>query len=77
MKIIYLYVTGLVMALVVTGYVMGGRVAAQKCRVRVAADAIAAQTQIIKAKEAVDAETVHRDVDDIRRVLRTKYTIAD
>ena len=58
-------------------YLVGGRVASEKCRGAVADDIVAQQTELIKIQEVVNAEVVSRGVGDIRRVLREKYTIAE
>lgn len=58
-------------------YLVGGRVASEKCRGAVADDIVAQQVELIKIQEVVNAETISRGVDDIRRVLREKYTIAE
>lgn len=58
-------------------YLVGGRVASEKCRGAVADGIVAQQTELIKIQEVVNAEAVSRGVGDIRRVLREKYTIAE
>lgn len=63
-------------AVVWGAYLVGGHVANEKCRGTVADDIVAQQVELIKIQEVVNAETVSRGVDDIRRILREKYTIA-
>ncbi len=58
-------------------YIVGGRVALEKCRADSAHNITAQQTEIIKIQGEINAETVARGVGDIRRVLRKKYTIAE
>lgn len=58
-------------------YIVGGRVALEKCRADVVHNITAQQTEIIKIQENVNAEAISRGVGDIRRVLRKKYTIAE
>ena len=58
-------------------YWCGERVAHEKCKLAVADDAIVQQVELIKIQEAVNADTVRRGVDDIRRILHEKYTIAE
>ncbi|MBD5391742.1 hypothetical protein HDR66_02970, partial [bacterium] len=52
-----------------------------KCRVHVAANAVAVTHNMVKKLNDIDEgvydETVRRGTDDIRRVLRTRYTIAE
>lgn len=59
------------------GYIAGGRVASERCRGAVADDIVVQQTEIIKIQEKINAEAVSRGSDDIRRVLREKYTIVE
>ena len=75
MKIIYLLITGGVC--VCATYFAGMRVATQKCNARIAAAAVGAQSQIFQIMGDTNAETVNTSTDDIRRVLRTEYTIAE
>ncbi len=77
MKTIYLYVTGLVAALITAAYVLGGRVATERWRNHAAESTVTDMEKIIKMGERVNAETIHHGTADIRRILRTKYTIAD
>jgi sensor domain CHASE-containing protein len=49
----------------------------QKCQRIAAQNNIQMQSEIIKLREVVNAETVHRGTDDIRRRLYEAYTIAD
>lgn len=58
-------------------YIAGGRVASERCRGAVADDIVVQQTEIIKIQEKINAEAVSRGGDDIRRVLREKYTIVE
>ncbi|MBQ2858950.1 MAG: hypothetical protein IJE82_01130, partial [Alphaproteobacteria bacterium] len=58
-------------------YIVGGRVASEKCRGAVANDIVAHQMKFIRLQEDINAEAVSRGGDDIRRVLREKYTIAE
>ena len=58
-------------------YLVGGRVADAKCRATTAINTAAQQVEFIKLQEDINAEAVSRGGDDIRRVLREKYTIAE
>lgn len=72
-----LYFIALIGALVVGAYVWGGQVANEKCRGRYLARAWEIQSETQKIQEKVNAESFNRGVDDIRRFLHEKYTIAE
>lgn len=72
-----IYLIATVGALALGAYVMGGKIAREKCRTDVA---IAATNTEIKSREIeriVNEKTFTTGVRDIRDILRTKYTIAD
>ena len=73
----YLYILGIGVTIVIAAYDMGGRVATQKCQARMAAHTAQTITKMIQVREEINAETLRHRTDDIRRVLRTQYTIAD
>lgn len=58
-------------------YVAGVRVGREKCRADLVSQSATIQSQTIKIIGDVNAETFNRGVDDIRRVLYEKYTIAE
>ena len=58
-------------------YFVGGRVGHEKCKAVVADNVAIRQIQFIKLQEDINAEAVSRGGDDIRCVLREKYTIAE
>ena len=58
-------------------YWAGVRYGAANCAGNVAVDNAKTQLDIFMLAGDVNAETVGRGVDDIRRVLREKYTIAE
>ena len=58
-------------------YIVGGRVASERCRGAVANDVATQQMKFIRLQEDINAEVVSRGGDDIRRILREKYTIAE
>lgn len=58
-------------------YFAGIKIATERCKANVANDAAVKQSCIIKLQEDVNAEVLNRGVDDIRRVLYEKYTIAE
>lgn len=72
---IYLFVAAVLAAL--AAYWAGARIGRVKCVADNAHAAHAQQTQIIQTVGEINVETYHRGVDDIRRVLRAKYTIAE
>jgi hypothetical protein len=58
-------------------YFVGGRVEREKCKAVAANDVASHQIQFIKLQEEINAEAFSRGGDDIRRVLREKYSIAE
>lgn len=58
-------------------YVAGVRMGREKCRADVVSQSANIQSQTIKIMGDVNAESFSRSADDIRRVLREKYTIAE
>ena len=58
-------------------YFVGGRVEHEKCKADAADKVASHQIQFIKLQEDINAEAFSRRGDDIRRVLREKYTIAE
>ena len=58
-------------------YVTGVRMGREKCRGDIATQSGAIQSETIKIMGDVNAESLNRGVDDIRRVLYEKYTIAE
>lgn len=58
-------------------YLVGGRVEHERCKAVTADNLVAHQVQIIKLQEEINEEVVSRRGDDIRRVLRKKYTIVE
>ena len=73
----YLLIFMAVCAAMFFSYVAGMRVGREKCRVDVASQTGAIQSQAIKIMGDVNAETFNRGVGDIRRILHEKYTIAE
>lgn len=72
-----LYFFILVIGVVCSAYFMGQRVASEQCRANVASEFITHQADVIKLQEGINAEVLGRNTDDIRCVLREKYTIAE
>ena len=73
----YLYVPLGIAAVVCVAYCVGRRDGAHKCHTNIAAAAMQRQSEINKTIGEIDAETYHTGTDDIRRVLRQKYSIAE
>ena len=73
----YLFLCVAGVGAILFSYVVGMRVGREKCRVEVASQSVAIQSQTIKIMGDVNAETFNRGVGDIRRVLHEKYTIAE
>ena len=65
------------LAVVFGAYICGGRVEREKCKGNVAGAMLASQIEFIKLQEDVNAEVFGRGGDDIRRILREKYTIVE
>ena len=74
MYLILAAMTAVLMFCVYYAGILNGR---QKCQMIAAQNNIQMQSEIIKLREVVNAETVHRGTDDIRRRLYEAYTIAD
>ena len=55
----------------------GKRVGTAQCREQIAAQNQILHIQTIQKQGEINAETLRRGTDDIRRVLRTQYTIAE
>ena len=72
---IYLFIAAI--AVVLATYWAGARIGRAQCVADNAQNAHAQQTQIIQTVGKINVETYHRGVDDIRRVLRAQYTIAE
>ena len=58
-------------------YYMGMRFGAAKCAGNMADNIAVQQSAVVKASRRVNEQTFNRNVDDIRRILREKYTIAE
>ena len=76
MKTLYLYAAGLIAAVVMAAWVLGGCVAHEKCVSTHAKNAVAAIETITQVQERINVQTLHTATADIRRILREKYTIA-
>ena len=66
-----------VVVVIVGAYWSGWRVATERCQRTVVDATVQKQNQIMKMQERVNAEVFNRGVDDIRRILRAQYTIAE
>lgn len=72
-----LYLLAACVVIVLGAYWCGWRVATEQCQ-RMQVDAVVQkQIQILKIQEKVNAEVLNRGADDIRRILRAQYTIAE
>lgn len=58
-------------------YLAGGRVANEQCRARSSNNLVKQQAQILQIKRVVNEKVLGTDTNDIRHVLREKYTIAE
>ncbi len=73
----YFIFLGLCIGMIVFAYLMGGRIAAQKCNALVNEASASQQRIIIEQIGNVNEKVVNTGVCDIRRILREKYTIAE
>lgn len=58
-------------------YLIGLHAGVVRCRHNFAQIASQQQSMAIKIQEKINAEAIHRTGDDIRRILREKYTISE
>ena len=58
-------------------YCAGGRWAYQKCQAEYSRNVSEMQSDTVYIKEKVNEESFNTGADDIRHVLRKKYTIAE
>ncbi len=72
-----LYVLLFLVLILVLAYMAGMHAGTMRCRTKYASDISQQQSTIIKIQGKINAETVNHSGDDIRRILREKYTIAD
>ncbi|MBO7508865.1 MAG: hypothetical protein J6T57_01125 [Alphaproteobacteria bacterium] len=72
---IYLIIAVIVM--VGGAYVMGGRIAKNECLSDASELRATDITNMVEMQRIVNEKTVHTGVNDIRGILRDKYTIAD
>lgn len=80
-KMTKFYILILFGVIVLGAYFSGYKISAEKCRTRFVEQEIESsnqvQTEILKIKEAINAETYNTSIIDIRGMLREKYTIKD
>ena len=72
-----LYLLLCVLAVLVFVYLVGMHAGIEQANRKIAIRNAEQQMQIIKNQEKINAETLHTATDDIRGVLRTKYTIVE
>lgn len=71
------YILIAAMAVVVFAYIIGGRVATQKCDIKIAEINASKQLTINKKIGEINEKTFNTGVHDIRNILRAKYTISE
>ncbi len=74
---IRVYIAALFAAFVLFAYVMGTRVGAAQCQADIAGQGAESINLIIKQVQETEDVAVKTDADNIRRVLRARYTIAE
>ena len=72
-----LYMVLIFLLVLILSYFAGMHAGTMRCHTKSALDTSKQQTKIIKIQEEINAETLHRTGDDIRRILREKYTITE
>lgn len=72
-----LYLIVFAVVLVVMVYLAGMHAGYERAKRILNQTNIEKQTQIIKIQEKINEDSVNRATDDIRSILRKKYTIAD
>ena len=73
----HIYVAAAAIAVLLAALGAGKRVGTAQCREQIAAHNQILHIQTIQKQGEINAETLRRGTDDIRRVLRTQYTIAE
>ena len=73
----YLYIILVSILVLILSYFAGVHAGKIRCRTQSVANTFYEQTKSIEIQRKINAETVQRTVDDIRHVLREKYTIAE
>ncbi len=73
----HIYVAAAAIAVLLAAWGAGKRVGTAQCLEQVAAQNQILHIQTIQKQGEINAETLRRGTDDIRRVLRTQYTIAE
>lgn len=71
-----LYVILVCILVLVLAYFVGMHVGEMRCNTARVTNTLHEQTKIIKIQEKINAEIIRNTVDDIRGILRKKYTIA-
>lgn len=72
-----LYFILLFFVLLLLSYYAGVRAAKIDCRANQSTEVIQTQSKIIEIQRTVNDEVINSGVDDIRCILREKYTIAE
>lgn len=72
----YLFLAAVVAIFIFAVYFSGYRNGVQRCRAQMTENVSQQQTNIIKIQEEVYENLNNRGVNDIRGVLREKYTVA-
>ena len=72
-----LYLLGLFCVVLGAAYWAGGRAMRYGCEMQSVQGAVQQQSEIFNIQEKVNEEIIRRGADDVRRVLRQKYTIAE
>lgn len=73
----YMLVFGVLLVVVFVIYMAGVHNGNEKCRNNVADNVLQQHKDMIYLEEKINAETLHTATDDIRDILREKYTIAE
>lgn len=71
------YLLIMICGTVAFAYLIGGALGQAKCQEKIAQTNSYVSQQKLLIKEKINAEVYNVGVNDIRNILRTKYTIAD
>lgn len=73
----YLIVFVAIGVVIFSAYYIGGRVAVAQCVASRSKDVAQQQTKVIEIQRIVNDQVFNTATDDMRRVLREKYSIAE
>lgn len=72
-----LYLLGVFCVVLGAAYWAGGRAMRHGSEINTAQGVVQQQSEIFNIQEKVNEEVIHCGTDDVRRILRQRYTIAE